>query len=580
MCGIVGVSLLNNGNVIDDLLMPLQRLEYRGYDSVGVSAGDFYFKDVGKVSDLASKISNDVIRRGIAHCRWATHGGSTQINAHPHFNHEQTIYVVHNGIIENNEELRNYFELKGYSFLSETDTEIIPHYFDYYHLRKGLTVEQTIRKFFDDVEGTYAVLLSIKDDNALYAFKKDSPLVLGICDDRNIVASDIYSFIDKTNKAIFFGDKEYAIICSDRYQFYNEKCEPIEKEISKVQGEPEGSMGDFPHYMIKEINEQPKMVARLLTSLATEQQKTVVDVAEYMANAKRIVFVACGTSYHASLVCEPILSQMGYDVHNVIASEFDTLYKVDKDTLVFAISQSGETMDVVKVLQKVHKIGAKIVSMTNVPFSTIQRQSVASINIVAGQEVAVASTKAFTNQVVVLLELARMLGKTDVDMLRLPENIQTMITQNDAVARTVAKKIRGHSHLFVLGRGLCFSVAREIALKMKEISYIHAEGMMAGELKHGTIALIDPDVHTPVIVLIPDGDEKMRSSSREVESRGAQVLTVSNTERGTFTFSSSSAAEFAIYSVIIGQLLAYYTALERGCDVDQPRNLAKSVTVL
>lgn len=579
MCGIVGVNLLNDGNILDDLLMPLKRLEYRGYDSVGISTGDFVFKDVGKVSELTNKITNEVIRHGIAHCRWATHGGSTQINAHPHFNQDQTIHAVHNGIIENNEELKRYFERKGYYFLSETDTEIIPHYFDYYHLRQGLSIEHTIQKFFKDVEGTYAVLLSLKDDNTLYAFKKDSPLVLGVCDDRNIVASDIYSFIDKTNKAIFFGDKEYAIVCSDKFQFYNEHGNAIEKEICEVQGEPEGSMGEYPHYMIKEINEQPRMVARLLTSLATEQQKTVATVAEHIANAKRIVFVACGTSYHASLVGGSILSELGYDVYNVIASEFDTFHKVDKDTLVFAISQSGETMDVVTVLNSAKEKGASVVSMTNVPFSTIQRQSIASINIVAGQEVAVASTKAFTNQVVVLLEIARVLGK-NIDMLRLPENMQATINANDSIARAIAKKVRNHAHLFFIGRGLLYPVALEMALKLKEISYIHAEGMMAGELKHGTIALIDPDVHTPVIPLIPNNDHKMKSSAREVESRGAYVIPVTNSKEGVFLLPSSSPTEFALHAVIVGQLLSYYVALEKGCDVDQPRNLAKSVTVL
>lgn len=582
MCGIVGIALLNDGNIYDDLLMPLKRLEYRGYDSVGFESDSFTYKGVGKVADFIENIKDiksKNIRRGIAHCRWATHGGKTEINAHPHFNQEQSIHAVHNGIIENNMELREMLEEKGYMFLSETDTEIIPHYFDHYHLRQGLSIEQTIQKFFQDIKGTYAVLLSLKGDTSLYAFKKDSPLVLGVCSDRNIVASDIYSFVDKTNQAVFFEDKEYAVITSKNFQFYNENGNPIEKTIHLVEGVQEDTMGDYPHYMIKEINEQPRMVARLLTSLATEQSNNVKKITSLMSSAKRIVFIACGTSYHASLLGSAILSQMGYDVYNVIASESENFHKVDEDTLVFAISQSGETMDIVTSLKRYVNVGAKIVSITNVPYSTIQRQSLVSLNIVAGQEIAVASTKAFTNQVITLLELARVLGH-DINLFHLPEKILSTITTNDSIAKSIAKNIRNHEHVFFLGRGLQYPVALEMALKLKEISYIHAEGMMGGEIKHGTIALIDSDVHTPVITLIPNGNQHIKSNLQEVESRGAMGISVSNTNDGVFLLPNSSDLEFAIYSVVVGQLLAYYVALERGCDVDQPRNLAKSVTVL
>lgn len=580
MCGIVGVVLSNIGSVKGDLISALKRLEYRGYDSCGyaLSTGSLK-KGVGKISDFISTVEDEFFRSGICHTRWATHGGKTWANAHPHTNKNETIFAVHNGIIENYQELRSFLETNGYQFLSQTDTEIIPHYFDMMMNVHQKTVEQTIQQFFYDVRGTFAVLLQLKGENKVYAFKKDSPLVLGVGDGFNIVASDIYAFCNKTTNAIFFEDGEYAIVTATGAEFRSSDGTHVNKQVTQVEGEEESTTDDYPHFTIKEIKEQPFVSQRIIRSLRHDQNTAVDKLCDLIRNTKRTVFVACGTSYHASLIGGAVLSRMGHNIHNIIASEFDTFYKVDRDTLIVAISQSGETMDVVTVIKEAKKRGAKIASLVNVPYSTVQRESDVSIDIRAGQEVAVASTKAFTNQVIALLYVAKVLNPDlDVHLEQIPGNIQQTIETTEDQIRQLAKEIAKHNHVFFLGRGMQYPVAREMALKLKEITYIHAEGMMAGELKHGSIALIDPNNHTPVICLIPNNDAHMIGSTREVEARGAYSILLTNNGQG-IVLPSTNGVDFALYATVVGQLLAYYTAVERGCDVDQPRNLAKSVTV-
>lgn len=580
MCGIVGVVSNSICSVKNDLLSHIDRLSYRGYDSCGyaLSTGALK-KGVGKISDFVNSIEDEFFRSGLAHTRWATHGGKTWTNAHPHTNKDHSIFAVHNGIIENYQEIRSFLESKGYQFTSQTDTEVIPHYFDLMMNVHGRTVEQTIQQFFYDVRGTFAVLLQLKGENKVYAFKKDSPLVLGVGDGFNIVASDIYAFCNKTTNAIFFEDGEYAVITATGAEFRSSDGTRVTKQITQVESEDESTTDDYPHFTIKEIKEQPYVSQRIIRSLRHDQNKKVEKLCDLIHHAKRTVFVACGTSYHASLIGGAVLSRMGYSIHNIIASEFDTFYKVDRDTLIVAISQSGETMDVVTVIKEAKKRGAKIASLVNVPYSTVQRESDVSIDIRAGQEVAVASTKAFTNQVIALLYVAKALNPdVDIHLEQLPANIQKTIDTTEDQIRQLAKDISKHNHVFFLGRGMQYPVAREMALKLKEITYIHAEGMMAGELKHGSIALIDPNDHTPVICLIPNNDAHMTGSTREVEARGAHSILVTNNGEG-LVVPSTNGVDFALYATVVGQLLAYYTAVERGCDVDQPRNLAKSVTV-
>jgi len=577
MCGIVGMIGREKFSVKDDLIRSLQRLEYRGYDSCGFATFEgLVKKKTGYIENLVNSSDGIETTLAISHTRWATHGGITDTNAHPHHNAKNTVFAVHNGIIENYQELREMLQNQGCPFVSETDSEIIPHYFDS-NLKSGKDIKEIIKDFISEIEGTFAVVLFIKGDPHLYAFKKDSPLVLGICADRLILASDIYAFSDHSNEAIFFEDNEFAIIGSDAYEFFDKNGRPVEKQTIKFTWpRKEETKEAFEHYMLKEIKEQPLVSERLIRSFTTIQRDKLEQLASMVKSARRVVFLACGTSYHASLVGCFLLNCHGIEAHTVIASEFESFLLVDKDTLVIAISQSGETMDVVTVIKNIKKTGAQFAAIVNVPYSTVQRLSDISIEILAGQEICVAATKSFTNQLITLFALAQKLGFNDIDLASLPGKIQRTMELNEGYIKKLAEELYGKNHIFVLGRGISYPQAREIALKLKEIPYIHAEGMMAGELKHGTIALIEDG--TPVISLIPNNNPDMISSTKEVEARGARTIIISNTD-GELKIPACCDAEFAIYSGIIGHLLSYYIAKLRGCSIDKPRNLAKSVTV-
>jgi glucosamine--fructose-6-phosphate aminotransferase (isomerizing) len=577
MCGIVGIIGKEKFSVKDDLIRSLQRLEYRGYDSCGFATFEGLLrKNTGYIETLADCTDGIETTLGISHTRWATHGGITQINAHPHHNAHSTIFAVHNGIIENFQELRESLQNRGYRFVSETDTEIIPHYFDL-HLKSGKDMKEIIKDFMNEIQGTFGVLLFVKGDHHLYAFKKDSPLVLGISGDRFILASDIYAFSEYSNRAIFFEDNEFAIIGKNEYEFFDKDGTPLEKQVMKFAwSKKEETKESFDHYMLKEIKEQPLVSERLIRSFDTIQKEKLATLSSMVKSARRVVFLACGTSYHASLIGCFLLNRLGIEAHTVIASEFESFLLVDKDTLVIAISQSGETMDVVTVIKNVKKTRAQFAAIVNVPYSTVQRLSDLSLEILAGQEICVAATKSFTNQLILLFALAQNLGFKDIDLASLPGKIQRTMELNEEYIKRLAADLHEKEHIFVLGRGISYPQAREIALKLKEIPYIHAEGMMAGELKHGTIALIEDG--TPVISLIPNNNPDMISSTKEVEARGARTIIISNTD-GELKIPPCCDAEFAIYSGIIGHLLSYHIAKLRGCPIDKPRNLAKSVTV-
>jgi glucosamine--fructose-6-phosphate aminotransferase (isomerizing) len=448
-------------------------------------------------------------------------------------------------------------------------------------MKEGLAIPKILQKIMKEFEGTFAILLFEKGSDTLYTLKRDSPLALGICKDKYILASDIYAFSDETNKAIFFEDNEYAILKKDTYTFYNKDGKEIQKEIKEFDWtREEETLESFPHYMIKEIKEQPEVSKRLINSFTTTQENALQKVTNLIKKKKKIVFVSSGTSYHASLIGAILLSKQGYNARTIIASEVETFLQFDKDTLCIAISQSGETMDVIEPLKNAKKAGATIASIVNVPYSTIQRLSEVSVKCLAGQEICVASTKVFTNQVIVLLQLAKMLGYK-IDLENIPKKIQKTIALNEDAIKKLAQELHEKQNIFVLGRALSYPMAREIALKLKEIPYIHAEGMMAGELKHGTIALIEKG--TPVITLIPNGNLAMLSSTKEVEARGGNIIAISNTKQingyTTLHVPESDDAEFAIYSCIVGHLLSYYIAVLRGCEIDKPRNLAKCCTV-
>src|SRR3989344_750963 len=458
MCGIYGY--IGKRNAAPILLEGIKKLEYRGYDSVGMptqSNNQFYIKkDIGAVQEVHKKVNflDMPGTMGIVHTRWSTHGGVTKANAHPHLSCKGKVVVIHNGIIENYEELKKDLQNKGCKFISETDSEVISHYFEQ-KLASGKEISEVVKDFIREAKGTFAILMMIKGDDKIYAMRRDSPLVLGIGNGENYIASDIYAFSDKTDKAIFFDNDEYAVITPQRYQFFSN-----EKELKKE---------------IKQFVWEKTVEKEIFTKLVS-----------LIKNSHKVVFVASGTSYHATLIGCYYLHKQHVEAQTLIASEFEHFATIEKDTLVIAFSQSGETMDVIDALKYAKSKGAKIAAAVNVPYSTIQRMSDLSLNILAGQEICVAATKSFVNQVALLLRVAEQFGY-DTDIKELPEKIEAVLSKA-SVIKAIAEKIYKHRDIYVIGRALGYPVAREIALKIKEVSYIHAEGMMGGELKHGTIA--------------------------------------------------------------------------------------------
>jgi len=576
MCGIIGI-VSQEYISSKEIIKALKRLEYRGYDSVGYALNDGTIeKDTGQISLFLEKMKDKKFKTGIAHTRWATHGGVSKENAHPHSDCSNNIMIVHNGIIENYLDIKDELLKKGHVFRSETDSEVIAHYFE--EKLKNTDIKKAILDFMKEARGTFAVLMIKKGENKIYVFKRDSPLVLGIGEKKFYLSSDIYGFSDKTDKAIFFNDNEFAIVGED-YTFYDIDGNIIEKEVKEFEwGFFEEKKEEYEHYMIKEIKEEGKAVRRIINSLNNEQHKKIIKLNEMIKNAKKVCFVASGTSYFASLLGVYFLNRVNIESQAIIASEFKHFIKIDEKTLVIAISQSGETMDVLKALKFAKEKKAKIASIVNVPYSSVQRISDLSLEILAGQEICVAATKTFINQVSLLLYLANLNG-LNVNLDTLHARIQETIDNNENKVEALAKTLYKKRDIYVLGRGFTYPIAREIALKLKEISYIHGEGMMGGELKHGTLALIEKG--TPVISLISYNDHEMISNTKEVEARGARVITISNKKETEpdFYLRTSKDEKFAITATIIGQLLAYYIAREKGLPIDKPRNLAKSVTV-
>jgi len=577
MCGIVGLISSRKFNSID-LIMALKRLEYRGYDSVGIASPDgIIVKETGEIDDFIKNYEPVAINLGISHTRWATHGKVTKENAHPHASNDGSVIIVHNGIIENFEVIKDSLADKGFTFHSQTDTEVIANYLQD-KLASGEDMHGAIRSFMDDAEGTFALLILQTGENTLYAVKRDSPLVLGVLDDGFMLASDIYAFSDKSDRSIFFEDDEYAMLSAEGYQFFDREGK-IDKDITKVEWTGTVEKDErYDHYMIKEIHEQPMTASRLLESFDTVQKEKINELARLCKNSKRVLFVAAGTSYHASLAGVYMLNSIGIEAHTLIASEFQNYMLADKDALIVAISQSGETMDVVKALKYAKDKGSKIVSIVNVPFSTIQRLSDLSLDMLAGQEICVASTKTYTNQVLTLVKLASLLGY-ETDISSIPNMIDETISSSEAKVREMSSAMSDIRDIYLIGRGISYPLSREVALKLKEISYIHAEGMMGGELKHGTIALIEDG--TIVFSFVPNTDYEMLSNTEEVEARGANVILVSDNPKfnPTFLLPKSVPGSFSITATIIGQLFAYYIAKAKGLPIDKPRNLAKSVTV-
>jgi len=607
MCGIVGY--LGKRKASEVIVDGLEKLEYRGYDSAGIAINTGSELEIrkfkGKLAVLAEDLKKNPIEGnlGIGHTRWATHGEPSDVNSHPHFNSDKSIAVVHNGIIENYSEIRKELSEDGVEFLSKTDTEVIPHLISKYY--NGNLLE-AVFKAEECLRGAYALgVISNHANDELVAVRKDSPLVVGVGEDEYFVASDIPALLKYTREVYFLENGETVHIKGNSITIYNENREVVEKEPFHVTWDIEAaSKGGFDCFMNKEIHEQPQGVKDTIERRLDENGKIVLDSIKLtkneLENINRIYIVACGTAYHAGLLGKKAIEKyVKVPVIADIASEFrysDNF--VDEKSLVILVSQSGETADTLAVLRDLKKKGARILAVTNVVGSSIAREADDVFYTWAGPEIAVASTKAYTTQIVSLymiaLDFALELGtiseeeyKSVIDeMLSIPKKIEEVLNQKEHI-KEIAEEIKDKKHIFYLGRGIDYYLALEGSLKLKEISYIHAEAFAAGELKHGTIALIEEG--TPVVALATQDKlfEKMVSNMEEVRARGANVIAIAkkhnkeveNVANGVIYIPEASDLLVPILAVVPMQLLAYYVSSLKGLDVDKPRNLAKSVTV-
>jgi glucosamine--fructose-6-phosphate aminotransferase (isomerizing) len=610
MCGIVGY--IGFQEVAPIIIDGLKRLEYRGYDSAGLAVlnGDavHIVKRAGKVGDLETLLEMHPMEAtiGIGHTRWATHGVPNDVNAHPHVDQTGTIALVHNGIIENHAAIRQRLERDGVTFITDTDTEalvqLISAFYDITH-----DLEQAVRLALHEVDGTFGiVVVSRHEPGKLIAARRGSPLVLGINDGEYFVASDASAIVGHTRQVIFLEDDDVATLTREGYEVKTLGDEVVEHEIEEITYDIEQiEKGGFEHFMLKEIHEQAQTIrdsmrGRIILDKGTAKLGGLREVLPVLNNARRIIITACGTSWHAGLVGEYMLEHYArIPVEVEYASEFryrDPI--INEDDVVIVISQSGETADTLAALREAKKRGATVIGICNVVGSTIARETHAGVYIHAGPEIGVASTKAFTAQIVALSLLTLMLGRNrgfiDIEEGRrfaeelqcIPDKVSEILADTEAIQTLAGQYYQANNALY-LGRGYNFPAALEGALKLKEISYIHAEGYPAAEMKHGPIALIDENM--PVVFIAPQDriHEKVISNIQEVKARKGQVIAIVNHEDDVIAaladhiINIPRTVDFLtpMLTSIPLQLLAYYIAVLRGCDVDQPRNLAKSVTV-
>lgn len=611
MCGIVGY--IGSKDVYSILIQGLQRLEYRGYDSAGVAIVNDsinVYKCKGRVSDLEKHVADGDISGhiGIGHTRWATHGEPNDRNAHPHTSMNGDFVLVHNGIIENYAELKSDLLKNGYTFQSGTDTEVLVNLIEYFYKNaEGVTAEIAVRLAISKVVGAYGIVVVCRNEkDQLIAARKGSPLVIGIGKGEYFVASDATPIVNYTNSVIYLNDHDVAIISKDSLTLKTVENIPVPFKITKVDmtiGDLE--KGDFEHFMLKEIFEQPKTIEDTFRGRIAPDHSDIVlgglfDVFPKIMDAKRIIIIGCGTSWHAALVGEYLIEEYArIPVEVEYASEFRYRNPIlNSDDVVIAVSQSGETADTLAALRMAKERGATILGICNVVGSSIARETDGGVYTHAGVEIGVASTKAFTAQVTIMtlfaLKLAKETGRISSEVYlnlikelsEIPEKVKTILV-NHTHFKEVAAKYKDAVNALYLGRGYLFPVALEGALKLKEISYIHAEGFAAGEMKHGAIALVDDNLPVIVVAAKDHYYEKIVSNIQEVKARKGNIIAVvtegddrlKNMVNDFFEIPKSHPAVSPLLAIIPLQLFSYYIAVMRGCDVDQPRNLAKSVTV-
>lgn len=602
MCGIVGV--VGNANATDILIQGLEKLEYRGYDSAGIFVADgdqaHLVKAVGRIAELSAKLGDKTEgTTGIGHTRWATHGKPTEDNAHPHTSQTGRFVLVHNGVIENYLEIKNDF-LEGHSFKGQTDTEIAVHLIGQF-VEGGLSTLEAFKKALKIIQGSYAfALIDATDADTIYVAKNKSPLLIGLGNGYNMVCSDAMAMIRETSEYMEIHDKELVIVKKDSVEVMDYDGNAIERgsytaelDLSDI------GKGTYPYYMLKEIDEQPTVMRKLISAYTNEAGQVTVDadIIKAVQEADRIYILAAGTSYHAGFASKDFLEKLtDTPVELGISSEWGyNMPLLSKKPLFVMISQSGETADSRQVLVKANEMGIPSLTVTNVPGSTLSREATYTMLLHAGPEIAVASTKAYTAQIATLAVLAKAVGDAngnayakDFDLVHelsiVAQSIEASLSEKDVIAEKVEKLLATTRNAFYIGRGSDYYVSMEASLKLKEISYIQCEGFAAGELKHGTISLIEDGV--PVLALIsnhPHLASHTRGNIQEVVARGANVLTIVDEavakEEDDITVTTVHPFLSAIAMVVPTQLIAYYATLQRGLDVDKPRNLAKSVTV-
>ncbi len=608
MCGIFGYVGMKDPVAI--AIEGLKKLEYRGYDSAGIAGvkdGKIIdCKEVGKVSILESEVNNIKLQLdvSIAHTRWATHGEPSRINAHPHFDTSHSIALVHNGIIENHGELKKYIINQGITFTSETDTEVIAHLIS---INYEGDIVKAVQKTVPMLQGAYAIALVHKDHpDLIVAVAHESPMVIGVGVDEAFISSDSQAFAPHTREVVFLSNSEIAVVRANKLEVFNLEMKPVEKALEKLlHGSNDSSKGEFEHFTLKEIFEQPQSIknayaTRFMQEYGTAYFEGLSDNLQELHPIERILILACGTSWHAGCVAAYMIENMArIPVQVEISSEYR--YKnpiVEKNTLVIAISQSGETADTIAAVRELKAAkGAKIFSLCNVQGSTLVRESDYTIFLHAGPEIGVCSTKAFTSQIVILslfsLQLARMRhmnreqGKDFLEELqKLPDHVKKILGNAEHIQK-IAKKYAKYENFFFLGRQYMYPTSLEGALKLKEISYINAVGYPAGEMKHGPIALISSDCPTVALCANERTFKKMKSNLLEVKARKGPIIAIIEEGQEEVTEIVDDVIIIprtidplsTVTTTIVTQLLAYYVALERGEEIDQPRNLAKSVTV-
>lgn len=607
MCGIVGYTGKNQAAPI--LLDGLSKLEYRGYDSAGIAVegneGIEVVKAKGRLRVLEEMTNNGASVKGctgIGHTRWATHGEPSESNAHPHYNKDKTIAVVHNGIIENYQELKSSLVKRGCTFTSQTDTEVIAHLLDRFY--DGNPVE-TIAKMMVRVNGSYALGILFKDHpGVVYAVRKDSPMVVGHSKEGNLIASDVPAILKYTRQVYFVENMEIVEMSQDGIHFYNLDCEEIQKELTTIEWDASAAEKDgYEHFMLKEIYEQPKAVRDTISPHIKKGDIVLDELGlsdEQIKDLKRIYIIACGSANHVGISARYVFEQMAkIPVETELASEFRYRQSiVEENSLAIIVSQSGETADSLAALKEAKAKGAHVLAVVNVVGSSIAREADSVLYTWAGPEISVATTKAYSTQLVAMYMLAMKFAKVRgtvtqsefdsllLDLQSIPEQIQYLLGDKERIQWFASKYAASHD-IFFIGRGIDYGISMEGSLKLKEISYIHSEAYAAGELKHGTISLIEDDILVVCVATQRALFEKMISNIVEVKSRGAYIMGL--TQVGNFSMEDT--ADFTVYiprindyfatslAIVPLQLFAYYVSLAKGLDVDKPRNLAKSVTV-